>query len=159
MKKKIVSLQNLIKIVDSYKKKNIKIVWTNGCFDILHIGHIKYLEQAKKSGDILIVGLNSDNSVKKLKGENRPIFNENDRATVLSFLTFIDHIIIFDQASPSEMLDLLQPHYYIKGGDYTIDTIDQHERRLVEAYEGRIKILPYVKGVSTSDIIKKIRLS
>jgi len=153
---KLIPLQNIHSIIQKFKNENRCIVWTNGCFDILHVGHVEYLQQAKQLGDILIVGLNSDYSVSAIKGANRPIFNELDRARVLNAIIYIDYITIFDNPSPASLLALLKPDFYVKGGDYTLNTIDQEERKIVESYDGSIKILPLIENVSTSAIIKKI---
>ena len=154
---KLITLDKLHSIVTNLKEQQKKVIWTNGCFDILHIGHIEYLNQAKMLGDILIVGLNSDDSVNAIKGNNRPLFNELDRAKVLNALVYIDYITIFKEPSPLKILQLLKPDYYVKGGDYTIDTINQLERSVIESYGGKIKILPIVQGVSTTEIVAKIQ--
>ncbi len=133
-----------------------RVVWTNGCFDIVHTGHITYLQRAARLGDILVVGLNSDHSVKQLKGPGRPIIDEQDRALVLSALECVDYVTIFEETSPLAIIEEIQPDIYAKGGDYTLDTIDQNERRLVERYGGEIAILPVVEGRSTTSIIGKI---
>ena len=153
---KRVDLQQLKRLIDDYQNYGKKVVWTNGCFDILHVGHVTYLEEARSLGDILVLGLNSDRSVRRNKGDFRPIFSEEQRAKVLGALLWIDHIVIFDDPSPIELLRFLKPDIYAKGGDYTIDTIDQEERHVVEGYEGEIKILPIVDGVSTTEIADKI---
>ncbi|MBS3072440.1 D-glycero-beta-D-manno-heptose 1-phosphate adenylyltransferase [Candidatus Pacearchaeota archaeon] len=139
------------------KKEKKKIIWTNGCFDILHIGHIRYLEKAKLYGDILIVGLNDDESVRKLKGEKRPIINEKERAEILSALEFIDYIVFFHETDVTKYLKALEPDVYVKGGDYTMETINQDERKIVEDYSGRIIIIPAETSNSTTNIIEKIK--
>ena len=154
---KLITLAKLQPIVNRLKKQQKKVVWTNGCFDILHVGHVEYLERAKELGDILIVGLNSDLSIKALKGEKRPLFRELYRAKVLNAIEYIDYITIFNEQTPLKLLTLLQPAYYVKGGDYTIETIDQIERNAVKSYGGTIKIFPIVQGLSTSNIIKQIK--
>ncbi|MDZ7265342.1 MAG: adenylyltransferase/cytidyltransferase family protein [candidate division KSB1 bacterium] len=154
---KVITFQQLLQLMQKARSTGNKIAWTNGCFDIIHVGHVDYLEKSKSYADLLIVGLNSDVSVKKLKGELRPIFSQADRARVLAAIEYVDHIIIFDEPSPIDYIRTLQPDFYIKGGDYTIDTIDQTERRAVEAYGGRIVLLPMVPGVSTSVVVEKIK--
>ena len=134
--------------------KNKKIVFTNGCFDILHIGHVKYLRESKKYGDILIVGLNSDSSVKKLKGENRPINNEKDRAELLDELKCVDYVVIFEESSPIELLDIIKPNTYTKGADYTIDTLP--EAKTVIQNGGRVEFIKFVEGKSTTNILKEL---
>ena len=132
-----------------------KIVFTNGCFDILHIGHIRYLEEASKLGDLLIVGLNSDASVKRLKGKERPINTERDRAELLSALSFVDYVIIFDQDTPLELIKMIQPDVLVKGGDYSNEYVVGTKE--VEARGGKLVLLPFVDGKSTTNIINKIK--
>ncbi|HOK10446.1 MAG TPA: D-glycero-beta-D-manno-heptose 1-phosphate adenylyltransferase [Candidatus Hydrogenedens sp.] len=154
---KLKTLQQLKKIVQQLKEQGKKVVWTNGCFDILHVGHITYLMRAKSEGDVLIVGLNSDRSVRQIKGQGRPVINEQNRALVLSALECVDYIILFDEKSPLSIIKQLRPDVYAKGGDYTLDTLVQPERRFVESYGGRIAIIPGVEGHSTTDIIHKVK--
>lgn len=156
---KVVSLERLKKFVEDNRRKNKKIVWTNGCFDILHIGHVKYLKEAKKMGDILIVGLNSDESIRKLKGDDRPIQSELERAEILASLNFIDQVIIFSELDCSNYLNEIKPDVYVKGNDYNLETISQPERKIVENYRGSIKFVPIVKGRSTTNIINKLKSS
>jgi len=157
MMNKLTTLERLLEIVNQARHERKKIAWTNGCFDIIHAGHVDYLHRSKAYGDLLIVGLNSDASVKKLKGDLRPIFSEMDRAKVLCSIDYINYVVIFSDPSPIKMIELLKPDYYIKGGDYTIDTIDQNERKVVESYGGEIVMLPLVAGVSSSIIVEKIK--
>ncbi len=154
--KKHVNLEQLKKIVNKAKVEGKKVVWTNGCYDILHAGHVIYLEKAKALGDILVVGLNSDASVQKIKGVLRPVMEENERAKVLSSLGFVDYVVVFDDYSPVGMIETLKPDVYAKGGDYTLDTINQEERKLVESYNGAIALLPGVEGMSTTEMIRRI---
>lgn len=154
---KLKTLPQLKKIVQQLKEQGKKIVWTNGCFDILHVGHITYLMQARKEGDVLIVGLNSDRSVRQIKGPDRPVINERNRALVLSALECVDYIVLFDEKSPLPIIKQLRPDVYAKGGDYTIDTLVQPERRFVESYGGRIALIPGVEGYSTTEIIHKVK--
>jgi glycerol-3-phosphate cytidylyltransferase len=137
------------------KASGKKIVFTNGCFDIIHAGHVRYLRQAKNLGDCLIVGLNSDSSVKKLKGEDRPINNECDRAEVLGELKAVDYVVIFEELTAEKIIAALKPDIYAKGGDYTPQSLP--EAPVVAAYGGEIKILPFVDGKSTTGIINKIK--
>lgn len=153
---KIKTLAELQQIRADAKHQGSQVVWTNGCYDILHAGHVLYLQTAKKQGDLLILGLNSDASVQKTKGPKRPIVNERERAIVLAGLSCVDFIVIFDDDSPIELIAALRPDVYAKGGDYTIDTINQDERRLVESYGGRIALLPGVPGMSTTAVIDRI---
>jgi len=154
--KKLISLDKFLQIRNEFKKAGKKIAWTNGCFDFMHAGHVDYLERAKNYG-VLVVGLNNDQSVKRYKGDMRPICNEMFRTQVLNALTCVDYIIIFKDKTPIKLIEKIKPDYYIKGGDYTIDTIDQDERRVVESYGGEIVLLPEVEGISTTSIIEKIK--
>ncbi len=153
---KLKTVAQLEPVMAKLKKDGKKVVWTNGCFDILHVGHITYLIAARQQGDVLVVGLNTDKSVRENKGPDRPVVNERDRATVLSALECVDYVVLFDDKTPMPLLDALEPDVYAKGGDYTIDTIVQEERHLVEGYGGRIAIIPGVEGHSTTNIIDKI---
>ena len=153
---KIIDLPTLRHISEQAKSEKKKVVWTNGCYDILHAGHVRYLQSAKSCGDILVVGVNSDRSIRAVKGEQRPIVNEKQRAIVLAALTCVDYIIIFDADSPVGIIQEIQPDVYAKGGDYTIETINQQERRLVESYGGDIALIPGVEGLSTTEIIGRI---
>jgi D-beta-D-heptose 7-phosphate kinase/D-beta-D-heptose 1-phosphate adenosyltransferase len=141
--------------VAAYRHQGRKIVFTNGCFDILHRGHITYLNQAKSFGDVLIVGLNTDEGVARLKGPDRPINSLEDRAEVLSALSCVDHIISFHEDTPIELIRIIGPDVFVKGGDYTRETLP--EVSLVEALGGKVKILPYIKDQSTTRVIEKIR--
>jgi|SRR3989344_8107336 len=153
---KIVNEESFIQILNSLRKRGEKLVWTNGCFDILHVGHVKYLKEAKKLGDKLIVGVNSDNSVKKLKGPERPIQTENDRAEILAALDCVDYVLIFDEDTPKKYIQKFKPDVYVKGGDYTLETINQDERKIVENYGGKISLLKHSEGRSTTKIIEKM---
>ncbi len=150
----LLELRELTNIANKLKKEGKKIVFTNGCFDILHIGHVKYLEDAKKLGDILIVGVNSDESVRMLKGKCRPIIPAIERAAILSALKYVDYVVIFNELNPENLIAQLKPAIHVKGGDYVIDQIP--ESKLVEAFGGKTIILNEVKGKSTSGIIQKI---
>lgn len=132
-----------------------KIVFTNGCFDILHKGHVAYLTEAEALGDVLILGLNSNSSVKKLKGESRPVNDENARAFVLAGLAAIDAVIIFEEDTPYDLIKFIQPHVLVKGGDYKPEQIAGHD--LVEASGGKVVIIPFVEGFSTSGVIRKMK--
>lgn len=147
-------LQHRIEFLRS-RNKDLKVVATNGCFDILHIGHIRSLQKAKKLGDILVVGVNSDGSVKKLKGENRPINRENERAEVLAALSCIDFVSIFSEETAEKFLDLFRPDIYVKGGEYDLDNLP--EVPLVTKYGGKIIQIPMVPGFSTTDTIEKLK--
>jgi D-beta-D-heptose 7-phosphate kinase/D-beta-D-heptose 1-phosphate adenosyltransferase len=136
------------------KNTNKKIVFTNGCFDILHVGHKRYLQEAARLGDILIVGVNSDASVKRLKGPSRPVNPEQDRMEILSALGFVDYVVLFDEDTPYELIKTIQPDILVKGGDYSIENVVG--RDIVEARGGRVELIQFVEGKSTSNIINKI---
>ena len=152
---KLVDSKSILEIVCNLKKENKTVVMTNGCFDILHAGHVRYLKMSKKCGDVLVVGLNSDSSVKALKGESRPINNQSDRAEVLSGLEAVDYIVLFDEISPVKLLETIKPDIYTKGADYTIETLP--EAKTVQSYGGRIEFIQLVEGKSTTKIIDKIK--
>jgi len=155
MKNKIVNRKNISKLVRILKKQRKRIVFTNGCFDLVHQGHISYLYKAKKFGDILIIGVNSDRSVKDLKGKTRPIFKLKDRLAVLNSLEMIDYIIVFNDKTPINIIKIIKPDYHVKGGDYKLN--DLPERKIVESFKGKVKIIPLIKGRSTTSIINKIK--
>lgn len=152
---KVIKQDTAKKIAEKLKKANKKIVLTNGCFDILHIGHAEYLKEAKKLGDFLFVGINSDSSVKKLKGESRPINNEKDRAKLLSYLEFIDYAIIFEEKTADNIIDLIKPDIYVKGGDYTKESLPEYQTLL--KYNSEIAFVNFVNGYSTTKILEKIK--
>lgn len=141
-------------IINLAKEQGKKVVFTNGCFDILHVGHISYLEMAKRQGDILIVGVNSDESTKRLKGPTRPINSEKDRAAMLSALKAVDYTVIFEEDTPEDLIAYLKPSIHVKGGDYKKENLP--ETKIVEAYGGKVIILNFVEGKSTTNIINKI---
>ncbi|OGC07486.1 hypothetical protein A2V82_14855 [candidate division KSB1 bacterium RBG_16_48_16] len=155
--KKIVHIDELEKIVKKAKSQGKRIVWTNGCFDLLHAGHVIYLEKARALGDMLIVGLNSDASVKKWKSPDRPLVKQLYRARVMAALACVDYIVIFDDGSPVKLLERLQPDFFTKGDDYSVETMDQAERRAVEGYGGEFRFLSGVPGMSTSTLLARIR--
>lgn len=152
---KLIEKENLDNIIKKLKSENKKIVFTNGCFDILHAGHVRYLKESKKFGDILIVGLNSDVSVKKIKGESRPINPEMDRAEVLAGLEAVSYIVLFDEISPVKLLEEIKPDIYTKGADYTVETLP--EAKTVLSYGGKIEFIKFLEGRSTTKIIDKIK--
>jgi len=154
MKQKIKAREEARNIIKDLKAKGKRIVFTNGCFDLLHLGHIRYLEGAKALGDILVVGVNSDHSVQNLKGPKRPILPEEERAEILSGLGCVDYIIIFDEKNPLELISTLQPNILVKGGDWTKETTVGRE--VVERSGGEVVILPFVEGASTSNLVDTI---
>lgn len=131
-----------------------KVVLANGCFDILHVGHVRYLEGARKLGDTLVVAINSDRSVKALKGEDRPILNENERVALVSALRCVDHVVVFDEGDVTRVLDVLRPSIHAKGTDYTEATVPEREQVL--AYGGQVRITGDPKDHSTRDVIRRI---
>lgn len=153
---KIIAWENLPKWREALRKAGRRLVVTNGCFDLLHRGHVTYLESARQLGDVLLVGLNADASVRELKGAQRPVNSEEDRAVVIAALASVDGVCIFRERTAESLLALVQPDIYAKGGDYTIDTINQEERRLVEKGGGRVAILSVVPGKSTTGLLEKI---
>ncbi len=150
--RKILSWREAQTLVTKWRSKNETIVFTNGCFDILHTGHITYLEKAKKLGNRLIIGLNTDNSIQRLKGPLRPIFNETDRAKLLASLESVDMVVLFDQDTPAEILRLLRPDVLVKGSDYKVEEVIGRE------YAGRVELISFENGYSTSNIIREILL-
>ena len=152
--KRVLSQYEMKEKIEEFKKINKKIVFTNGVFDILHIGHLSYLEEAKKLGDILVVGVNSDASVKINKGDKRPINTEKNRAGMLLGLKSVDYTVIFDEKTPEKILDILKPNIHVKGGDYKKEELP--ETKIVEKNGGEVKILSFVDNFSTTDIINKI---
>ena len=134
-----------------------QVVFTNGCFDLIHVGHIRYLTAAKHLGDILVVGLNSDASVRQLKGADRPINSESDRAEVLAALAVVDHVVIFQEMRVTRLVTILRPDFYVKGGDYSVDTLDPGEVDALRSIGAEIKIVPLVPGRSTTRLIEAIQ--
>ncbi|MPL68906.1 D-beta-D-heptose 1-phosphate adenylyltransferase [bioreactor metagenome] len=152
---KIVKRNQLNQIILNIKAAGKTLVFTNGCFDILHVGHVRYLTAAKELGDCLIVGLNSDESVRCLKGPTRPINHEDDRAEVLAALSCVDYVILFGEHTAEGLIAEIKPDIYVKGGDYRIDELP--EVKIVTQYGGRIELIPEVPGRSSSNVIKKIK--
>ena len=151
---KIISLEEIGSRVRSWRKESRKLVFTNGCFDILHSGHVRYLQTAAGFGDILLLGLNSDSSVRKLKGPRRPIMTQADRAYLLSALEAIDCIVIFDEETPARLIQTVSPDVLVKGGDYLPEDVVGYDT--VTKNGGCVKIVPYVEGKSTSGIVNSI---
>lgn len=154
MKNKIVTKEALRFLLERFRQMGKTIVFTNGCFDILHAGHVRYLQDAKKLGDILVLGLNSDSSVRILKGPLRPIIPENERADVLSALEMINYIIFFSEETPLNLIEYLRPHILVKGGDWSEEQIAGAKE--VCRWGGRVVIVPQTPGISTTDVIHKI---
>ncbi len=153
--KNILSRENLKERLDSLKNEGKTIVFTNGCFDIIHAGHVRYLGEAKKLGDILVLALNSDSSVKAIKGERRPIMPQEERAIVVGSLESVDYVTLFDEETPLRLIEYLRPHILVKGGDWDEENVVG--RDAVREWGGTVVIIPEVKGASTTNIIEKIR--
>jgi len=152
--KKIHLLPELTKIIAKHKQDGDRIVLANGCFDMIHAGHVRYLKDSKSRGDILVVALNSDSSVRNLKGKGRPILLEKERAEIIASFSFVDYVTFFDEAKVDGVLKALKPHVHAKGSDYTVDTVP--EKETVKNYGGEIAITGGPKIKSTSDVIEEI---
>ena len=156
MNSKILTLDQLRAKSRRLRAEGKRVAATNGCFDILHVGHIRYLAAAQKLGDVLVVGLNGDDSVRQLKGANRPVNRERDRAEVLTALESVDYVTIFPEKRAANFLRATQPAVYAKGGDYTADTLDPEERAVLSEFGTRIEIIPFEEGYSTSELLTRI---
>jgi len=154
---KIKTLSEIAGISKALRKQRKSIVFTNGCFDILHAGHVRMLRKASLKGDVLIVGLNTDASVKRIKGESRPFAKEKDRAEILEALEMVDYVVLFPQDTPERLLHVIRPDVLVKGGDYRIDQVVG--RQFVEGYGGRVVVVPKTKNRSTTSIVCRIRAS
>ncbi len=152
---KVKNFTQIAEIVNELKRKGKKVVFTNGCFDILHSGHIKLLKKAKELGDVLILGINKDKSIKKLKGKGRPIMNEKQRIEIISAIEFVDYVVPFGQPTPEKLIKRIKPDIIVKGGDYKKNEVIGKD--IVEKYGGKVYIFPLVKNISTTKIIKKIK--
>jgi D-beta-D-heptose 7-phosphate kinase/D-beta-D-heptose 1-phosphate adenosyltransferase len=150
----VLSREMLSLQLEEERRLGKKVVFTNGCFDLLHIGHLRYLAEARSLGDLLVVGLNSDASVQAIKGPNRPIIPEEDRAEVLAAMEMVDYVSLFDEPTPQQLIEAVQPDVLVKGGDWSIDTIVGRE--VVWARGGRVLNIPVVEGLSTSAIIRQV---
>ena len=151
----ILNKTELIRQIEKWRLEKKNIVFTNGCFDLLHRGHVEYLQKAKNYGDVLVVGINSDSSVKRLKGVERPFLNQEDRSFIISSLVSVDVVCIFDEDTPFELIKLIQPDVLIKGGDYKANEIVGND--LVVKHGGQVLTVPFVQGKSSSNLIKKIQ--
>ena len=151
----LVERKDIAQFCEILRKGGRKIVFTNGCFDILHAGHVTYLEAAKAQGDVLVLGLNSDASVRRLKGSERPINNELDRAKVVGALQAVDYVVLFGEQTAEAVIAEVKPDIYVKGGDYTLDTLP--EAKIVQSYGGKVVFIDMVEGRSTTNIINKIK--
>jgi rfaE bifunctional protein nucleotidyltransferase chain/domain len=150
----IISRPELAQLGDTLRAAGKRIVFTNGCFDVLHVGHLRYLQQARELGDALVVGVNTDAGVRRLKGPQRPIVPEEERAELLAGLTCVDYVTLFDEPLPNETLSALRPQIHVKGGDYEAERLP--ETALVRAMGGEVVIMPLVEGRSTTDVVRRI---
>ena len=155
MNEKILSPDQLLGVRNGLRAEGKRLVFTNGVFDLLHVGHVRYLTAAREMGDALLVAINSDRCVRELKGAGRPIVNEEERAELLAALRTVSYVTVFDDISPRALITLLLPDVLVKGGDYALDEI--HGREEVESAGGRVVSLPFVEGVSTSDIVERMK--
>ncbi len=151
---KIVPFSKIGSLASSLRTKKRRIVFTNGCFDLIHAGHIKYLNKAKALGDVLVVGINSDSSIKKIKGPKRPIVGQGDRAAIVAALRPVDYVSVFNDITPIKLIKAIRPDVLVKGADWQVKTIVGSD--FVRSYGGRVKAISLVKGRSTSDLIRKI---
>lgn len=157
MIEKLLSQNELLGVREGLRAEGKSLVFTNGVFDLLHVGHVRYLAEARALGDALVVAINSDRTVRELKGDRRPIVNEDERAEILAALRQVDYVTIFDDVSPHSLIARLLPDVLVKGGDYGLDEI--HGREEVEAAGGRVVSLPFIAGASTSTIIERMKKS
>ena len=151
----IIPREHIRDACDAARAKGAAVVFTNGCFDVLHAGHVRYLTKARAMGDFLVIGLNSDDSVRRLKGNGRPINTENDRAEVLDALRAVDAVTIFGEPTAEALIATVRPDVYVKGGDYTLETLP--EAKIVQEYGGHVELVPLVGGRSTTNVIERIR--
>ena len=152
---KILERETLQKKLDALRKKGKKIAFTNGCFDILHVGHVRYLREAKKTADVLVLALNSDSSVRSIKGEKSPLMTEKESAEILAALEFVDFVTIFPELTPLKLINYLKPDVLIKGGDWPEEKVVGREE--VKKWGGKVAIIPEVEGKSTTNVVEKIR--
>ncbi|CAN5709738.1 hypothetical protein BH20VER1_BH20VER1_32110 [soil metagenome] len=156
MSSKVVGLDELVALSGGLRAAGKKLVVTNGCFDLLHVGHVRYLQSARQLGDALLVGVNGDSSVRALKGEGRPLNNARDRAEVLAALACVDHVAIFPEPRATRFLEQAQPAIYVKGGDYTPETLDPEERAVLQKIGAEIRIIPFEPGYSTTGLLEQM---
>ncbi|NOZ46302.1 MAG: D-glycero-beta-D-manno-heptose 1-phosphate adenylyltransferase [Chlorobi bacterium] len=153
IKEKIKTIEELPFLLSNWKFKNKRVVFTNGCFDILHRGHIEYLTKASELGDILIIGLNTDDSVRKLKGKNRPVQDQESRALILASLSFVSIVVLFDEETPYNLIKLIKPSILVKGSDYQPEEIVGYD--ILKKYGGEVKTIDFIKGYSTTHILNQ----
>lgn len=151
----LVAGEDIASFCETLRRGGKKIVFTNGCFDILHAGHVRYLAAARALGDCLVLGLNTDASVRRIKGPERPINSETDRAEVVDALKAVDYVVLFDEPTAEQVIGKVRPDIYVKGGDYTLETLP--EAKIVQSYGGRVEFIALVAGRSTTNVIEKIK--
>ncbi len=154
---KLVSQDEIVNIVNDLQKNGKTVVTTNGCYDILHVGHVRYLQKTKNIADYSVIMLNSDASVKINKGDNRPINTESDRAEILCALSCVDYVVIFDEKSPCKLLDKIKPNFHTKGADYTLETLPKEERDVIIKNNIKVEFIEFVQGKSTTNTIEKMK--
>jgi D-beta-D-heptose 7-phosphate kinase/D-beta-D-heptose 1-phosphate adenosyltransferase len=157
MKKKILSAEQARALGKEMRDNGRKLVFTNGCFDLLHVGHVRYLQAARALGDALLVAINGNESVRTLKGEGRPLNSAEDRAELIAALECVDHVVIFPEVRATQLLEIVLPAIYVKGGDYTAESLHAEERAVLERIGAEIRILPFEAGHSTSGLLEKIK--
>jgi rfaE bifunctional protein nucleotidyltransferase chain/domain len=157
MKKKILTAEQARALGDEMRENGRKLVFTNGCFDLLHVGHVRYLQAARALGDALLVAINGDESVRALKGEGRPLNRAEDRAELLAALQCVDHVVIFPEVRATQLLAIVRPAIYVKGGDYTEDSLHAEERAALDQIGTEIRIVPFEAGHSTSGLLEKLK--
>ena len=155
VRKKLLGRDELAALLKRERQQGRTVVFTNGCFDLLHAGHVRYLAQARALGDLLVVGVNSDESVSRLKGPGRPLNPQEDRAEVLAALECVDYVVIFEEDTPAELIEALKPQVQVKGGDYRPEEVP--EQKVLEAFGGRLEIVDLVPGRSTTELIRRIQ--
>ena len=151
---KLLDPSELAKLGERLRAEDRRVVFTNGCFDVLHVGHLRYLRQARAEGDVLVVGINTDAGVRRLKGPARPFVPEDERAELLAGLECVDYVTLFDEPTPVETIAALRPHVHVKGGDYSPEQLPEAE--IVRSYGGEVRIMPLVPGRSTTDLVRRI---
>jgi len=154
---KIVARAEAVAQVERWRAEGKRIAYTNGCFDIIHAGHVRTLEAARRHGDVLVVGLNSDGSARRLKGAGRPVFGQRDRAEMVAALASVDLVVIFREVSSLPLIQELRPDVWVKGGDYDLETVNQEERAFVEGYGGAVALGERFEGASTTDVIARVK--
>jgi rfaE bifunctional protein nucleotidyltransferase chain/domain len=154
---KVVSLEEAQRRVEEWRGEGKRIAYANGCFDLLHVGHVRTLESAKREADVLVVGVNGDESARRLKGPGRPVMREAERAEIVGALACVDLVVVFPELTSMGVLEALRPEVWVKGGDYALDSVNQEERAYVESYGGRVALGERVAGASTTDVVARVR--